>query len=84
MDYPVRIVEHSAKAVVSPGDPAYDLCRALRRMGYTNIVLPLRAFATGKVCRDYIATAAPIMVEDLVDAEEQMLAVEQMEGEEDA
>lgn len=83
MDFTVRIVEHGAKAVVSPGDPAYDLCRALRRLGYANIVMPLTTFATGKVCRDYIATRAAFVVEHLVDAEEQMLAAAQLEEGED-
>jgi hypothetical protein len=81
MDYTIRIVEHSATAVVSPGDPAYDLCRELRRIGYKQIVMPLRTFATGKVCREYIATEAGIVVEDLIDAEEQMAAL--AKGEED-
>ena len=81
VDYNIRIVEHGAKAVVAQGDPAHDLCRALKRMGYANIVLPLQAFATGKVSREYIATGAAFVVEDLIDAEEQMLALEREDKE---
>lgn len=77
-DYTVRIVEHSARAVVSPGDPAHELCKALRRIGYQDLVLPLSALVTGRPTDgdipEFKPTTTGISYLDVIDAAEQMKA----------
>ncbi|TXH45745.1 MAG: hypothetical protein E6Q97_30925 [Desulfurellales bacterium] len=78
VDLTVKIVEHSAQAEVCPGDPAYDLCMKLRRIGYADIVLPLSALLTGQPTDgdipEFKPTTTGISYLDVIDAAEQMKA----------
>lgn len=45
----IRLVEGEGEGTVADGDPAFTLCLALRKAGFTDIVLSLTTLATGKI-----------------------------------
>ncbi len=44
----IQLVE-GGEGVVAEGDPAYDICKEIRKKGFTNIVLPLATLASGEL-----------------------------------
>ena len=44
----IKLVE-GGEGVVAEGDPAYEICKEIRKSGFTDIVLPLTTLATGQL-----------------------------------
>lgn len=44
----IQLVE-GGEGIVAEGDPAYEICKRLRKEGFTNIIIPLTTLATGQL-----------------------------------